>query len=91
MKPEPVPPPIFVRVLIETTDGRTRAAIPATESGALSITLEEETKFACLNNVPPVAVTPKNPPTLPASSATKRTVPRVFFLEFELSHHGGAT
>ena len=46
MKPDPVPLPPLPRVAIETTDGRTRAAIPATESGALSMTLDEETKFA---------------------------------------------
>ena len=43
MKPEPVPPPFKVRVLIETTDGKTRCAIPATESGARSMVLVDET------------------------------------------------
>ena len=44
-KPDPVSPPFIVRVLIETTDGNTRCAIPATESGARSIVLVDDTKF----------------------------------------------
>ena len=44
--PEPVPPPLLDRVVIETTDGSTRAAIPATESGARSMVLVDETMFA---------------------------------------------
>ena len=44
-KPEPDPPPFTVRVLIETTDGKTLCAIPATESGARSIVLVDDTKF----------------------------------------------
>ena len=43
MKPEPVPPLVNVRVLIETTEGKTLWAIPATESGARSIVLVDET------------------------------------------------
>lgn len=40
------PRPVAERVLTETTEGKTLAAIPATESGARSIVLEEFTMLA---------------------------------------------
>ena len=81
-----MPPPITDEVLIETTDGKTLWAIPATESGARSITLLEETKVAPLKIEAPVAVTPKKPPTLPASKAIKTMLPLAGFCV--ACHHG---
>jgi hypothetical protein len=43
--PEPVEPPSEPFASIETTEGRTRFAIPATESGARSIVELEETSL----------------------------------------------
>jgi hypothetical protein len=87
--PEPVPPrPDAERVLIETTEGKTLAAIPATESGARSIVLEEFTMLAELKIVPPVAVTPRNPPRQLASSAMIKTLPRELLLGALVSHQG---
>jgi hypothetical protein len=88
-KPEPVPPrPDEERVLIETTDGKTLAAIPATESGARSIVLEESTMLAELKIVPPVAVTPRNPPRQLASKAVIKILLRELLLGALVSHHG---
>ena len=72
MNPEPVPPPESDSVAIETTDGRTRCAIPATESGFLSIALLELTKLARYGIQPVDAVEPKIPPMTPAMTAIKR-------------------
>ena len=46
--PEPVAPPSAEVVSIDTTDGRTRAARPATESGERSIVEVDETKLTPL-------------------------------------------
>jgi hypothetical protein len=88
MKPDPAPPPVKVLVLIETTDGKTRCAIPATESGARSIVLVDETKFAERKSEPPAALTPRKPPRDPARSAIKTRVPAELFGGFGASHHG---
>lgn len=79
--PDPVPPPFLDRVVIETTDGSTRDAIPATESGARSMELVDETMFALSKKVPPEELTPRKPPMLPASKAINTAVPRELFLE----------
>lgn len=42
-KPEPVPLPLKDSVEMETTDGRTRAAIPAIEVGARSTVEVDDT------------------------------------------------
>ena len=94
-KPEPVPPPPDVeRVFIDTTDGKTLAAIPATESGARSIVLEELTMLAELKIDPPVAVTPRNPPRQLASKAVMKillrelqSLPIFSGLAFKYLHH----
>ena len=56
-------------VSIETTDGSTRDAIPATESGARSIVDVDETKFAPAEISPLVASPPSTPPNNPATMA----------------------
>ncbi|CAB4756658.1 unannotated protein [freshwater metagenome] len=62
-------------VVIDTTDGNTRFANPATESGFRSIELEAETKLALPPNNPPDAFTPRIPPTTPAIIAKTTTEP----------------
>jgi hypothetical protein len=74
MKPEPELP---ASVVIETTDGRTRFAKPATESGLRSIEFEAETKLALPPKNPPEAFTPSAPPTIPAMIAKTTTAPGV--------------
>ena len=71
MKPEPVPAPESDSVAIETTDGSTRCAIPATESGFLSMALFELTKLARYGIQPVEAFEPKIPPITPAMTAIK--------------------
>jgi hypothetical protein len=80
-KPDPEPPPFAVRVLIETTEGKTLCAIPATESGARSIVLVDDTKLTLRVNEPPPALTPKKPPRDPASSAIKARLPLALFVD----------
>lgn len=82
------PRPVEERVLTETTEGKTLAAIPATESGARSIVLEESTMLAELKIVPPVAVTPRNPPRQLASKAVIKILLRELLLGALVSHHG---
>jgi hypothetical protein len=77
-----------VRVSIETTDGKTLCAIPATESGARSIVLVEDTKSTLLLSDPPDALTPKKPPTDPARNAIKIRVPFELLGCFGDCHHG---
>ena len=74
MKPEPELP---ASVVIETTDGRTRFAKPATESGLRSIEFEAETKLALPPKNPPEALTPRAPPIIPAMIAKMTTAPGV--------------
>ena len=62
--------------------------MPATESGARSIVLEEFTIFAELNKELPVAVTPRNPPKQLARSAVKKILPRELFVGTPDSHQG---
>jgi hypothetical protein len=62
---------------METTDGKTRFANPATESGLRSIELEAETKLAFPPKKPPEAFTPSTPPTIPAIIARTTTAPGV--------------
>jgi hypothetical protein len=73
-----------VRVLIETTEGKTLCAIPATESGARSIVLVDDTKLTSRKGEPPPALTPKKPPRDPARSAINTRLP------FELLEDVGA-
>lgn len=88
IKPEPVPPPALDSVAIETTDGKTRCAIPATESGFLSIVLVELTKLARYGIQPVDALEPNIPPITPAITATKSRFrfEELFFVE--VSHQG---
>ena len=65
--------------------------MPATESGALSIVLIDETRFTRLNSDAPVAFTPKIPPTPPAKTAINAIVPLEFLGEGFACHHGAAT
>ena len=74
IKPDPVLPPPLV---IETTEGKTRFANPATESGLRSIVFEAETKFALPPKNPPDALIPSAPPTKPAMIAKTTTEPGV--------------
>jgi hypothetical protein len=86
-KPDPDPPPLIVRVLIETTEGNTLCAIPATESGARSIVLVDDTKLTSRNSEPPAALTPKKPPRDPASSAINTRLPFALFEGVGACHH----
>ena len=86
-KPDPDPPLLSVRVFIETTEGNTLCAIPATESGARSIVLVDDTKLTSRNNEPPAALTPKKPPRDPASSAIKTRLPFALFEGAGACHH----
>ena len=49
--------------------------------------LVEETSCARLNKSPPAALTPKNPPTDPARTAIKATVPLPLFAGVGDCHH----
>lgn len=62
--------------MIETTEGITRAAIPATESGALSITDLVLLNLALISNSDPpfcAAEYPTAPPALPAKTDIAKT------------------
>ena len=72
INPEPLLPD---PVVIETTDGRTLFAKPATESGLRSTELVAETRFALPPKNPPVALIPSTPPTIPAMMASTTTEP----------------
>ena len=89
--PDPVPPPVNDRVWIETTEGKTRCAVPATESGALSIVLVEDTRFTRLKIEAPDALTPKIPPAAPAKTAISATLPFELFAGVCACHHGAVT
>ena len=77
MKPDPVLPE---PVVIETTEGKTRFANPATESGLRSIVFEAVTKFALPPKNPPDALIPSAPPTKPAIIARTTSEPGVILL-----------
>jgi hypothetical protein len=64
-KPEPVSAPLAPFALMETTEGETRAAIPATESGARS-TVERVLTIEAL----PLKATKLRVTTLPKIPAT---------------------
>ena len=89
--PDPVPPPVNDRVWMETTEGKTRCAVPATESGALSIVLVEDTRFTRLKIEAPDALTPKIPPAAPAKTAINATLPLEVFDAVFACHQGAAT
>jgi hypothetical protein len=74
INPEPELP---AAVVIETTDGRTRFAKPATESGLRSTEFEAETKLALAPKKPPDALMPSAPPIIPAMIASTTSVPGV--------------
>ena len=72
INPEPVLPE---PVVIETTEGKTLFAKPATESGLRSTELDAETRFALPPKNPPDAFIPSAPPTIPAMIAKTTTEP----------------
>ena len=74
INPEPELP---AAVVIETTDGRTRFAKPATESGLRSTEFEADTKLALAPKKPPDAFMPSAPPTIPAMIARTTSAPGV--------------
>ena len=65
--------------------------MPATESGARSIVLVDETRLTRLNSDAPDALTPKIPPTPPANTAINASEPFEFLEEGFACHHGAAT
>jgi hypothetical protein len=73
---------------METTEGKTLCAVPATESGARSIVLVEETRLTRLKSDAPEAFTPKIPPTPPAKTAINAIEPFEFLEEGFACHHG---
>jgi hypothetical protein len=92
-KPEPVALPDAFSVEIETTEGRTRWAIPATESGARSMLLETATRLIlCPRSVPLVVKSPTALPTNPATTANATADPKGMLVRFGLGagsdHHG---
>lgn len=72
INPEPELPD---SVVIETTEGKTRFANPATESGLRSMEFEAETKLVLPPKNPPDAFMPSAPPTSPAIIASTTTDP----------------
>ena len=78
--PEPVPPLLPLLTSIETTEGDTRAAIPAIESGLRSIVLLVETKFVLVSSV--AEVLPTTLPTTPAIRAIEIAIPKLTVLVF---------
>ena len=76
----PVPPPIEDRVEIETTEGKTLAAIAETDSGDRSTTLVVATSDACESKSDdPFAKLPATPPTAPAIRAMPTASPTLTF------------
>ena len=73
---------------MDTTEGKTLCAVPATESGALSIVLVDETRLTRLKIEAPEALTPRIPPTAPAKSAINASVPLELFDCVDDCHHG---
>ena len=68
--PDPEPPPSVDIVSIDTTEGKTLAAMPATESGERSMVEVDETKLTPLVIKPLVASPPSMPPSKPATNAS---------------------
>jgi len=62
--------------------------VPATESGARSIVLVDDTRLTRLNSEAPEAFTPKIPPTPPAKTAINAIEPFEFLEEGFACHHG---
>lgn len=89
-KPEPVEPPSEPLASIETTEGSTRFAIPATESGERSIVEFEETNLVEYPKREPLDAAPKAPAIIPTkivvvTEARKET----FIREREGAFHQG--
>ena len=86
--PVPVPPPRALRAEIETTDGRTRWAISATDPGGLSIDDETDVNFISWPKREPDELAPKSAPTNPAIPAIKSALERVTNFAFPCADDG---
>ena len=78
--PDPLPPVLPLLTSIDTTEGDTRAAIPATESGLRSMVLLVETKFVLVSS--DAEVRPTTLPITPAIRAIEIAIPKLTVLVF---------
>ena len=89
-KPEPVAPPSASFASIETTEGSTRLAIPATEFAGRSIVEFDFTIRVEKPKSEPVDVAPKTPAVMPTTSARTKALrsEMLFPDECGAPHHG---
>ena len=78
--PDPEPPLLPLLTSIDTTDGETRAAIPAIDPGLRSIVLSVDTKFVLVSSS--AEVRPTMLPTTPAIKAIAIAIPKLTVLVF---------